>query len=894
MPLASRCSHAFDSEIRNRGQLYYRQDRVSLLARGSNHVRAVVRGENEYQVVLDWGFSREQLAAGCTCPYFEDHDDCKHIWAAILAADAAKIGPRGTRQLGILALDPEDLGDDDEELWLADDNGEDDGDLPHGPGRGSGAKKSRGKSPPKPSWRQQLAWSGADEHGAVVPVVGPRPPKIREIWYVLAEGSGEDSGRPLVLLRQREMKANGQFGKLKLLNLGPHEVSQMAEPQDAEILALLLGYHDAESRHLYYGYSPRIAEVLLPKGVQQFLLQKMAATGRLALAVTGPHHLPEMMDLQPLSWDDGPPWRFRLNIDANDAEQRWTLSGQLYREGESRLVQQPRAIFKQGVAILENRVAMLEAGGSWWMIEALRKTPRVEVPYQDRWELLRRLWQLPAAPEMSSPENLRVEEVSLPPLGRLRIDKPDRYDPYRLPGHVDFLYDDKVVAAQETARGIVDEEKGRVIVRDRLRERDLAAGLAARGVRPMEGWQADKFNVWVPSQKLPEAAEALVRDGWIVEAQGYFVRRAGTWRMNVTSGVDWFDLSGTLNFDGMEVHLPEILEALRQGQHYVKLKDGSRGILPQDWVDRFASMAELGKAEGEAIRFRSSQALLLDALLAAQDQVTIDAPFSRLRENLRSFNGVGPAAEPAGFSGELRQYQKVGLGWLHFLEEFRLGGCLADDMGLGKTVQVLAMLQERRQRPAKQGQQRPPSLAVVPRSLVFNWIEEARRFTPKLRVLDYTGLQRGSLLSDFDDYDLVVTTYGTMQRDIVKLKDRRFDYAILDESQAIKKLPLAASEGQPATEGRSSPGDDRNAGGEPLGRALVAAGVPQSGHARLGVGFPGSLQKGLGRRRGVGASPPCAGAFHSPPHETAGLDRAAAKDRADAALRPGGQPAETV
>ena len=612
------------------------------------------------------------------------------------------------------------------------------------------------------------------------------PLRFARIWYVLAEGSGEDSGRPLVLLRQREMKANGQFGKLKLLNLGPHEVSQMAEPQDAEILALLLGYHDAESRHLYYGYSPRIAEVLLPKGVQQFLLQKMAATGRLALAVTGPHHLPEMMDLQPLSWDDGPPWRFRLNIDANDAEQRWTLSGQLYREGESRLVQQPRAIFKQGVAILENRVAMLEAGGSWWMIEALRKTPRVEVPYQDRWELLRRLWQLPAAPEMSSPENLRVEEVSLPPLGRLRIDKPDRYDPYRLPGHVDFLYDDKVVAAQETARGIVDEEKGRVIVRDRLRERDLAAGLAARGVRPMEGWQADKFNVWVPSQKLPEAAEALVRDGWIVEAQGYFVRRAGTWRMNVTSGVDWFDLSGTLNFDGMEVHLPEILEALRQGQHYVKLKDGSRGILPQDWVDRFASMAELGKAEGEAIRFRSSQALLLDALLAAQDQVTIDALFSRLRENLRSFNGVGPAAEPAGFSGELRQYQKVGLGWLHFLEEFRLGGCLADDMGLGKTVQVLAMLQERRQRPAKQGQQRPPSLAVVPRSLVFNWIEEARRFTPKLRVLDYTGLQRGSLLSDFDDYDLVVTTYGTMQRDIVKLKDRRFDYAILDESQAIK------------------------------------------------------------------------------------------------------------
>src|SRR5208283_2288205 len=133
------------------------------------------------------------------------------------------------------------------------------------------------------------------------------------------------------------------------------------------------------------------------------------------------------------------------------------------------------------------------------------------------------------------------------------------------------------------------------------------------------------------------------------------------------SGVDWFDLAGTLDFDGMEVHLPEILEALRHGQNYVRLKDGSRGLLPQEWLKRFASMVELGEAEGEGIRFRSSQALLLDALLAAQEQVTVDAPFARLRENLRSFNGVAAVNEPAGFSGELRPYQKTGLGWLHFL-----------------------------------------------------------------------------------------------------------------------------------------------------------------------------------------------------------------------------------
>ena len=164
--------------------------------------------------------------------------------------------------------------------------------------------------------------------------------------------------------------------------------------------------------------------------------------------------------------------------------------------------------------------ALLEASGAAWMMDALRKTPQVEVPYKDRWELLRRLWQLPSELEMNLPENLRTEEVQMSPQGRVMIDKPERYDPYRLPGKSDFLYDGKSVSAQETVRGIVDEALGRILVRDRQRERDLAVSLASRDIRPMEGWQAQKYSIWIPSQKLPEAVESLVGEGWIVEAQG--------------------------------------------------------------------------------------------------------------------------------------------------------------------------------------------------------------------------------------------------------------------------------------------------------------------------------------------------------------------------------------
>src|SRR5437879_95116 len=158
----------------------------------------------------------------------------------------------------------------------------------------------------------------------------------------------------------------------------------------------------------------------------------------------------------------------------------------------------------------------------------------------------------------------------------------------------------------------------------------------------------------------------------------------------------------------------------------------------------------------------------------------------------RSYDGfsVEPAAQPAGFVGQLRDYQSEGLGWMHFLQRFSFGGCLADDMGVGKTAQVLALLESRRELRAA-GEPVGPSLVVVPKSLVFNWKEEAARFTPQLRVLDYTGLERKS--SDFTDYHLVLTTYGTVRRDILRLKDMEFDYIVLDEAQAVKNAGTESS-----------------------------------------------------------------------------------------------------
>jgi len=172
----------------------------------------------------------------------------------------------------------------------------------------------------------------------------------------------------------------------------------------------------------------------------------------------------------------------------------------------------------------------------------------------------------------------------------------------------------------------------------------------------------------------------------------------------------------------------------------------------------------------------------LDALLAERGDVDVDAGFRKWRERLDSFRGVDARDEPKGFHGELRPYQREGLGWFQFLRDLGFGGCLADDMGLGKTVQVLALLQER----AKEKDASKPTLVVAPKSLTFNWRAEAERFTPKLSVLDYSGVDRTKLARKVAQSDLVVTTYGTLRQDAAFFKDVEFDYVILDEAQAIK------------------------------------------------------------------------------------------------------------
>jgi SNF2 family DNA or RNA helicase len=293
----------------------------------------------------------------------------------------------------------------------------------------------------------------------------------------------------------------------------------------------------------------------------------------------------------------------------------------------------------------------------------------------------------------------------------------------------------------------------------------------------------------IPAKKVGALVADLIGAGWRVGAEDGLYRTAATPRAVVRSGVDWFELDAGVRYGDIHVPLRDLLEARKIGATSIPLPDGSHGVLPMEWLARLGPLAGSGKTTGGVVRFRQSQVALLDALLETIPDADVDATFEKARAELRTFERVEAAEPGPAFVGTLREYQREGLGWLHFLRRFHLGGCLADDMGLGKTVQVLALLDQRRE--VQEGLLKP-SIVVVPKSLVFNWKREAARFAPKLRVLEHSGPNRDVRDITPGSVDLVITTYGTLRRDAAQLAVLPFDYAILDEAQAIKN-PRSAS-----------------------------------------------------------------------------------------------------
>jgi superfamily II DNA or RNA helicase len=458
------------------------------------------------------------------------------------------------------------------------------------------------------------------------------------------------------------------------------------------------------------------------------------------------------------------------------------LTGALHRGGQSIPLSAPSVIDAGGFLELDGRREPFDHGGAFLVALTLRNVPRVPLAEGELAELLEMLDGLPHAPTIHLPPDVAIAMRQGEPTPWLSITVDPSPWASGLPIlTLGFQYGEARIRADDPRSTIFDKGTLTLLHRDPAAERAALDRLAAAGAREerREEWAPASLPVrlTVGKSKLSGLILELVRDGWRIESSGVRYRAAGASHAVVRSGIDWFDLDLALEYDGVAATMPAILDALRNRDATVRLSDGSVGLLPVDWLEQLAPVLKAARPLDDVARYSRSQLGVLDALLAALPDVSVDETFERARARLHSFDRIVPADPAPSFAGTLRDYQREGLGWLHFLREFGLGGCLADDMGLGKTVQVLALLDAHR---------RGPSIIVVPRSLIFNWMREAARFTPELKILDFSGPRRRIAEIESSGADVVLTTYGTLRSDAAELSAIDFEYAILDEAQAIK------------------------------------------------------------------------------------------------------------
>lgn len=251
--------------------------------------------------------------------------------------------------------------------------------------------------------------------------------------------------------------------------------------------------------------------------------------------------------------------------------------------------------------------------------------------------------------------------------------------------------------------------------------------------------------------------------------------------MRASSGTDWFDLKVSVSFGNQEVRLQDIRRAILNNDQFVKLGDGTMGILPEEWLEKYAAMFRAAKVKQNSLQLSQFQHVAIEEFYKEIDNYEVLENLRQKIEKLKAFREIKQVPVPTNVKAELRDYQREGFNWLRFLHEFGWGGCLADDMGLGKTLQALTFIQS-----LVNDNQKTTVLVVVPRSLVFNWELEAKKFCPELEMLVYSGIDRRKKTEPFNDYHIVLTTYSLVRNDIETLRNFHFDYVILDESQAIK------------------------------------------------------------------------------------------------------------
>lgn len=331
-------------------------------------------------------------------------------------------------------------------------------------------------------------------------------------------------------------------------------------------------------------------------------------------------------------------------------------------------------------------------------------------------------------------------------------------------------------------------------------KRDIGAEQAAFKVLTDGGLEQMQTNLFFSegdgsidfyNNTLPHLKESD-NDPWQVKITGSLESLKGSKHplklrasLDFSESVDQFILVIDCLVGKREMSLDQVQQYLMQGKKYFFInKDEGYVEIPLATILQFGKTLQAFDAEvidKDTYKIQTYKAGLLAELIDLGVEMNHSGKFKKFWDVISSAETMEELDVPKSVNAELRTYQKQGFNWLWFMYSYGLNGILADDMGLGKTLQTLVVLQQAKD---KDGQQ--PSLVVCPSTIVFNWVNEARRFTPDLKVVRLTGSDRHATYKEIKDADIVVTSYAILRRDIRALKDYNFRFTVLDESQNIK------------------------------------------------------------------------------------------------------------
>lgn len=250
----------------------------------------------------------------------------------------------------------------------------------------------------------------------------------------------------------------------------------------------------------------------------------------------------------------------------------------------------------------------------------------------------------------------------------------------------------------------------------------------------------------------------------------------------ISSHTDWFDAKIDIRFGDQQVSVAEIKKAIAAKQQFVQLADGTLGVLPEEWVKKYSLLFKVGQNEtNQDIKLSKYHFSVIEELYEQRNEEELFFQLEEKYEKLRSSQIIPDITPPDHLNEIMRPYQVSGFQWLNYLNEVGWGGILADDMGLGKTIQTLSFIKYLQSQ--KEGFR---ALVVCPTTLMYNWANEVKKFTPDIEVYIHHGGNRSKVELQTTKVHIIITTYGTLRSDIKVFTEIPFDYIVLDESQAIK------------------------------------------------------------------------------------------------------------